>query len=46
MAAHAAKILGVDEDLLAALESHAEIEEATAKARAALLFPDLRAAKG
>lgn len=46
MAARAAKILGIDDDLLAALESHAEIEEATAKARAALLFPDLRAAKG
>ncbi|HEY3815891.1 MAG TPA: hypothetical protein VGL81_01910 [Polyangiaceae bacterium] len=45
MAARAAKILGIDDDVLAALESHAEIEEVTAKARAALLFPDLREAR-
>ena len=44
MAARAARILGIDDDVLAALESHAEIEEVTAKARAALLFPDLREA--
>jgi tellurite resistance protein len=42
MAARAAKIMGIDADLLAALESHAEIEAATAAARAALIFPDLR----
>lgn len=42
MAARAAKIMGIDDDVLAALESHAEIEAATAAARAALIFPDLR----
>lgn len=42
MAAKAAKILGIDDDMLAALESHAEIEAATSAARAALLYPDTR----
>ena len=42
MAKRAAKILGIDDDMLAALEGHAEVEAATAAARAALLFPDLR----
>jgi tellurite resistance protein len=45
MVARAAKILGIDDDLLAALESHAEIEATAAAGRAALLFPDLRASR-
>jgi tellurite resistance protein len=45
MAARAAKILGIDDDLLASLESHAEIEATAAAGRAALLFPDLRASR-
>jgi tellurite resistance protein len=46
MAARAAKILGIDGDMLAALEGLAEVEAATAAARAALLFPDLRKPEG
>ena len=42
MAAKAAKIMGVDDDILSALEGHAEIEASAAAARAALLYPDRR----
>jgi uncharacterized tellurite resistance protein B-like protein len=45
MAAKAAKIMGIDDDILAALEHHAEIEAATSAARAALLYPDQRSAR-
>jgi hypothetical protein len=42
MAARAARILGIDDDMLAALEGLAEVEWATSAARAALLYPDMR----
>jgi tellurite resistance protein len=43
MAARAAKLLGIDDDLLEALENHAALEETAAAGRAALLYPDTRA---
>ena len=42
MAKRAATIMGIDDDMLFALEGAAEVEAAAAAARAALLFPDLR----